>query len=101
MARGRHVNHGNDIRFAALSISEDRTRDRADCRILSRYNGRRRSAGTPGLFVRQSAGNLVFTRWRGTYADDVWFGLSNDEELRGIRASVLQIGPEQRNRGRS
>src|SRR5438105_13574059 len=95
MARGRHVSHGKDLRFAALSISEERTSDRADCRILSRYNRRLRSACTPGLFVRQSAGNLVFTRWRGTYADAAWFGLSNDADLRAIRAIVLQIRPLQ------
>jgi DNA ligase-1 len=53
------------------------------------------STGTPGLFVRQSAGNLVFTRWRGTYADAAWFGLSNDADLRAIRAIVLQIRPLQ------
>src|SRR6266478_1607724 len=95
MPRGRHVNHGNDLRFDALPISSDRTSERADRRILSRNNRRRRSTGTPRLFVRQSAGNLVFTRWRGTYADAAWFGLSNDADLRAIRAIVLQIRPLQ------
>src|SRR5438270_442374 len=49
------------------------------------------SERTARLLVRQSPGDLVFTRWRGTDPDVARLRLSDDAHLRTIRTVVLRI----------
>ena len=64
MAPGRHADHGDDLRPAALSPAADRRSHRADRRLLPRRAGGKRGAGAARLLVRQSAGDSLRARRR-------------------------------------
>ena len=91
MAAGRHADHGNDLRLAALSVAADRRSRRSKSSPFAAKRWRRRGAGFARLFVRQSAGNSLRARRRRPKADAARLGLSDDADLRAVRPSVLRI----------
>src|SRR5205823_6182734 len=98
MARGRYVDHGNDVWCPPLSVSANRKSNRTNRRILAQCHRRGRGSSLARLFVRQSTRNFVLARWSRSHSDAARLGLSNDAHLRAVRPVVLQIRSLQQKR---
>ena len=100
MEAGRHSDHGNDLRPAAISPAADRIGRATDRRLLPRGAGGRGDARAARLLVRQSAGDSLLARGGRSPADAARLGLSDDAHLRAVRPGFLRIRALQPEGGR-